>query len=87
MSGYAPRKVSTEAELAALLPGSLVSTPFPDIEGNTAEKTVDGLWMIAGESDLYDSGELLEAADSDVLVIREGHQSDQAWIAAHGVPA
>lgn len=59
--------------LANLPVGSVVSTPFPDMEGNVAAKTSDGFWLITGELSLYTSSELADAADSPFTTLRTGY--------------
>lgn len=56
-----------------LPPGTIVTTPFPDIEGNVAERTSDGHWLITGEEGLYSDTTLSIMADAPFVVIRRGY--------------
>lgn len=68
----------TIAELTALPVGSIVTTPFPDAEGNVAEKTSDGHWLITGEQELFTNSELRNFADADFTLLRLGYSQEQS---------
>lgn len=55
--------------------GSVITTPFPDMEGNVAERASDGGWLVTGETTLFTSAELLDAMDSPFHVLRRGYYS------------
>lgn len=69
-------KIETALELAALPSGSVVTTPFPDLESNVAEKASDGYWLVTGEGSLYNSVQLADAADTPFKVLRMGYGED-----------
>ena len=65
--------VSTAEGLDALPVGSIVTTPFPDLEGNVAERASDGWWLITGEESLLSSADLLAAAEVEFTILRRGY--------------
>jgi len=69
--------ITTEGELDDLPVGSVVTSPFPDVEGNTAERMSDRLWLIVGEVELHDSAEMFSSADDRFTVLRHGY--DDKW--------
>lgn len=68
--------ITNEAQLDALPAGSVVASPFPDIESNVAERTSDMLWLITGESVLMTTGELFDSADASFTVLRHGYDDE-----------
>lgn len=60
-------------ELTELPDGSVISSPFPDIEGSIAVKASDGLWLIVGEIPAITDRDLAEWMDDDYTVIRRGY--------------
>lgn len=65
--------ITTDMEIEALPVGSIVTTPFPDMEGNVAERASDGFWLITGEENLFSSAELFAAADDSFTLLRRGY--------------
>jgi hypothetical protein len=69
--------ITTEAGLDALPAGSVVASPFPDMESNVAERTSDLLWLITGEITLLTSDLLFDSADTAFVVLRHGYDDEQ----------
>ncbi len=74
----APRKVVRV--LTGLGPGSVITAPFDSTEGDVAEKTSDGFWLIVGEEGLindYIMAEIVDVAGS-LGILRRGYGDDDA---------
>ena len=74
----APRKYVRR--LTELGPGSVIAAPFGDMEGDVAEKTSDGFWLVVGETGLvndYDMAELVDDAGG-MTTLRDGYGDDDA---------
>lgn len=53
--------------------GSIITTPFGDIEGDVAERMSDGLWLVVGEEPLWTWAEIVAAADAPITILRHGY--------------
>jgi len=70
---YAGDRITSAEELDALPNGSVVTTPFPDFEGNVAERASDGFWLVTGENALFTSADVYGAADAPITVLQSGY--------------
>lgn len=57
-------------------PGSVIAGCFTDIEGDIAERTSDGWWMVAGEGELYSDEGIWNMHDGEpheIKILRRGY--------------
>lgn len=72
-----PYALTGLTELDALPVGSIVTTPFGDIEGDVAERASDEYWLVTGEIALYTSENLCAMADAPFTVLRRGYGDER----------
>lgn len=74
---FARLAANAEAEVPLVEPpiGSIITTPFPDMEGDVAERMSDGLWLVVGEEPLCTWAQITEATDAPITVLRHGYGS------------
>jgi hypothetical protein len=53
--------------------GSIITTPFDDLEGDVAERMSDGYWLVVGEEALWTWADLVGFTDAPITILRHGY--------------